>query len=256
MEEEFAGKRVLVTGGTRGIGAAVSRRFADAGAQVISAARSEPAEPAPGLFVRADASTVEGTDTIARFAVDELGGIDVLVHNLGASLHRDGGLLGYDDAAWQAMFDTNLFAAVRIDRALLPSMLAQGAGVIVHVSSVAWRLPGPELATYGAAKAALTYYSKSLSAAFADKGIRVNTLTPGYIDTSGAHQREERLALDAGIDIAAARQSIMSGLGGIPLGRAGQPEEVAEVVAFLASGRSSYLVGAELIVDGGVTRTV
>jgi NAD(P)-dependent dehydrogenase (short-subunit alcohol dehydrogenase family) len=252
--KEFAGQRVLVTGGTRGIGAAVSRRFADAGAQVISAARSEPAEPVPGRFVRADASTAEGAAEIARFAVEELGGVDVLVHNLGASLY-DGGVLDFDDDAWQRTFDTNLFAAVRIDRALLPGMLAQGAGTIVHVSSVAWRLPGA-VPAYGAAKSALTHYSKSLAAEFADRGIRVNTLTPGYIDTNGAHEREAQVARDAGIDIAAARQSIMDGIGGIPLGRAGRPEEVAEAIAFLASARSSYLVGAELIVDGGVTRTM
>jgi NAD(P)-dependent dehydrogenase (short-subunit alcohol dehydrogenase family) len=256
MTKEFTGKRVVVTGGTRGIGAAVSRRFADAGAQVISVARSAPAEPVPGLFVAADASTTEGVATIARFATAELGGVDVLVHNLGSSLHREGGILGFDDESWQLMFDTNLFAAVRIDRALLPAMVAQGGGAIVHVSSVSWRLPGPESAAYGAAKAALTYYSKSLSAAFADKGIRVNTLTPGYIDTSGAHEREAQVAAAAGIDVAGARQSIMDDLGGIPLGRTGRPEEVAEAIAFLASERSSYLVGAELIVDGGITRSI
>lgn len=254
--KEFAGKRVVVTGGTRGIGAAVSRRFADAGAQVISAARSKPADPVPGLFVRADAGTAEGAAAIAQFAIGELGGADVLVHNLGSSLHREGGLLALDDDAWQSMFDINLFAAVRIDRALLPAMLAQGAGVIVHVSSVAWRLPGPGLPAYGAAKAALTYYSKSLSAAYADKGIRVNTLTPGYIDTSGAHERETELARAAGTDQEAARRSIVEGLGGIPIGRRGHPEEIAETVAFLASDRSSYLVGAELVVDGGITRSM
>jgi NAD(P)-dependent dehydrogenase (short-subunit alcohol dehydrogenase family) len=108
----------------------------------------------------------------------------------------------------------------------------------------------------GTAKSALTHYSKGLASTYAGRGIRVNTLTPGYIATSGAHDREARVAKDAGVDLAAARQAIIDGLGGIPIGRTGAPAEVAEVIAFLASEKSSYLVGAELIVDGGVTHTM
>ena len=163
-EKEFAGRRVLVTGGTRGMGRAVADLLAGAGASVVTTARSMPADGAPGgLFVPADVSTPEGTATIAGYTLDRLGGVDVVVHTAGASLSRSGGVLALDDDAWQRNLDVNLLAAVRLDRALLPSLLAQRSGVIIHVSSAQWRRPDGTAPAYAAAKAALTNYSKGLA---------------------------------------------------------------------------------------------
>ena len=122
----------------------------------------ETADGAPGgLFVPADVSTPEGTATIAGYTLDRLGGVDVVVHTAGASLSRSGGVLALDDDAWQRNLDVNLLAAVRLDRALLPALLAQRSGVIIHVSSAQWRRPDGTAPAYGAAKAALTNYSKA-----------------------------------------------------------------------------------------------
>src|ERR1051325_9851575 len=122
---EFQGKRAVVTGGTQGIGEAIARRLAAAGATVLTAARSVPEREGPGLFVQADLSTPEGIARLAREALDRLGSIDILINTLGGSSSPAGGVLVVTDQHWQQDFDLNLFSAVRLDRALLPSMLAQ-----------------------------------------------------------------------------------------------------------------------------------
>src|SRR5690349_9822816 len=139
---EFAGKRVFVTGGSKGVGEAIVRRFAAGGATVGTAARSPLLEGnAAKLFVQADLSTRDGVDRIIREVLDNFGSLDVLVHNAGGSAAPGGGALVLADADWQAAFDMNLFAAVRLDRGFLPSMLDKGAGVIIHVSSIQRTLP-------------------------------------------------------------------------------------------------------------------
>jgi len=255
--EEFAGKVVLVTGGTMGAGEATIRHFAAAGARVITAARSKPAAELPAMFVAADLSTRAGIDTLARFANDNASGIDIVVHVLGGSKSPGGGFAALDDATWQAELDLNLMPAVRLDRALVPAMIARGSGVVIHVSSIQRRLPLYESTTaYAAAKAAVSAYSKALSKELGPKGVRVTSVAPGWIYTSAAEAMVSRIAQAGGVDEAAARQSILDALGGIPIGRPAWPEEVAALIAFLASDRAASIHGAEYTIDGGTVPVV
>lgn len=175
---------------------------------------------------------------------------------MGGSSTPTGGVLKQSDADWQQTFETNLFAAVRLDRGLLPSMLKQGYGVIIHVTFIQRRFPGENTMAYSAAKAALTNYSKGLATELAPKGIRVNTVAPGFTETKAAEEFIKRMAQSLGTDYDGARQALMDSLGGIPIGPTARPEEVAELVAFLVSDRASYIIGAEHTIDGGIIRTI
>ncbi len=255
---EFAGKRVLVTGGTKGAGEAIVRRFASGGARTATSARSEPPSGgASDLFVPADLTTPEGVERLASAVAETFGGVDILIHCLGGSSTPGGGFAAATEGFWQKELNLNLLAAVRLDRLLVPGMIERGSGVVIHVSSIQRRLPLHESTIpYAAAKAALVNYSKALSKELGPQGIRVNTVSPGWIMTTAADRMVQRLAESGGTSEDTARQGIMDALGGIPIGRPAWPEEIAELVAFLASDRAASIHGAEYVIDGGTVPTV
>lgn len=253
----LAHKRILVTGGTKGVGAAVTATLADAGARVMAVARSLPDAPHPGVLYRpADLMSAAGCAAAAQEAMLALGGIDILVNSLGGSSSPGGGFQALDDGAWANELNQNLMAAVRLDRALIPAMLAQGAGVVLHVTSIQHVLPLPDSTTaYAAAKAALSTYSKALSKEVTPRGVRVVRVSPGWVETEASVAFAERIAAQAGTDYAGGKAIIMQGLGGIPLGRPARPQEVADLIAFLASERASAITGTEYVIDGGTVPT-
>ncbi len=255
---QLQGLRALVTGGTRGVGAAVVEGLHAAGVQVMTTARSVPEPLIEGVvYVAADLSTAEGAAHVAQSVLQRWGGVDILVNVLGGSSAPGGGFAALDDAQWCKELNQNLMPAVRIDRALLPAMLARGSGVIVHVSSIQRLLPLPESTiAYAAAKAALSTYSKALSKEVTPKGVRVLRVSPGWIETEASVALAERLAAQAGTDYEGGKRIIMQSLGGIPLGRPARPQEVADLITFLVSPRAGSISGSEHLIDGGTVPTV
>ena len=253
---ELTGRRALVTAGTKGIGSAVVEVLHNAGATVVATARAIPADTPTGVqYIAADITTAAGCATVAQGVLDRVGGIDILVNVLGGSNAPAGGFAALDDETWAKELNLNLMPAVRLDRALLPSMLAQHAGVIVHVTSIQHELPLPESTTaYAAAKAALSTYSKALSKEVSPN-VRVVRVSPGWVETEAAVALAERLAKEAGTDYEGGKQIIMKSLGGIPLGRPARPREVADLIAFVISPRAGAITGTEYVIDGGTVPT-
>ncbi len=254
---EFAGKRLVISGGTRGLGRATVDRFVAGGARVITAARGK-IEPIEGVeFVSADLTSAEGSELLAKTALQRMGGVDIVAHVIGGSASPGGGFLALTDEHWLAELNLNLLATVRLDRLLAPQMIERGAGTIVHVTSIQSILPLPESTTgYAAAKAALRTYSKAISRELGPKGVRVNAVSPGWIMTESSVAMLERLQAANGGTVEDARKVVLDALGGIPLGRAAEPREVADLIAYLASERAAAIHGAEFIIDGGTVRTV
>ena len=245
MDLGLRGKVAVVTGASRGIGRAIARRLAEEGVGVAICARGEPALREAEAELRArsvpvyaavcdvmDAAALDGFLESARAA---LGRVDILVNN------PSGLSLADDEAAWQSTRNVDLLAAVRASWKVVPWMAAAGGGAIVHISSIAGLESTGFPPAYCAAKAALVSHSKSLAVALAPKKIRVNTVAPGSIEFAGGLWAQ-------------ARQSNPDFYGAllqtIPWGRMGTPEEVADVVAFLASERASWVTGVCLAVDG------
>ena len=254
---EFADKRVLVSGGTKGLGRATVERFLAGGARVITAARAIKDTIDGVEYVEADLTTPEGGEALAKAAVERLGGIDILVHVVGGSASPAGGFLALTDEHWLSELNLNLLATVRLDRLLIPQMIERGAGAVVHITSIQSVLPLPEATTaYAAAKAALRTYSKSISRELGPKGVRVNVVSPGWIMTESSVDLLKRLQAANGGTIEEARQVVLDSLGGIPIGRPADPHEVADLIAYLASGRAAAIHGAEFVIDGGTVPTV
>jgi NAD(P)-dependent dehydrogenase (short-subunit alcohol dehydrogenase family) len=255
---QLTGQRALVTGGTKGLGAALVQSLREVGAQVMTTARSAPERPVEGVtYVQADLTTAEGVNQLARAVNERWGGVDILINSVGGSTAPTGGFAALDDSVWLSELNLNLLSAVRLDRALLPAMLARGSGVVLHVTSIQRVLPLPESTTaYAAAKGALSTYSKSLSKEVTPKGVRVLRVSPGWIETEASVAFAERMGAEAGTDYEGGKRMVMDWLGGIPVGRPATPKEVADLITFLVSPRAASVAGSEHVIDGGTVPTV
>lgn len=240
------GQKTIVTGGTKGIGRAIALTFAKEGAHVVivgtDATKGKEvvdeihACGATGSFLQLDVSNYEQAGERIKATVEEMGRIDVLVNNAGIT--RDGLLLRMSEQDWDQVIDVNLKSCYTLCQAVLRPMMKQRSGSIVNISSVVGLTGNPGQVNYAASKAGMIGLSKALAREVASRNIRVNCIAPGFVET-------------------AMTKEIMEGhkdklLASIPMGRVGQPEEIAQAVLFLSSSMSSYVTGQVLAVDGGM----
>ncbi|QRP50669.1 oxidoreductase [Amycolatopsis sp. FDAARGOS 1241] len=257
MDLRLHGKTALVTGASRGIGLAVTRTLVEEGVRVVASARNVDGDlkELPVEAVSVDLATPEDAARVVDEAVARVGGIDILVNNVGAARPRPGGFASVTDDDWLATINLDLMSAVRTTRAALPSLLER-RGTIVTVCSVNATLPDPLVIDYSAAKAACLSFFKSLSKEVGARGVRVNTVSPGPVATDlwlgkGGVADTVGGAMGAQPGEVAAKAATDS-----VTGRFTRPEEVADLVAFLASDRVGNLTGTDTIVDGGLTQTI
>jgi NAD(P)-dependent dehydrogenase (short-subunit alcohol dehydrogenase family) len=263
MDLQLTGKIAIVTGASKGVGLAITRTLLQEGARVVAASRrSSPELDALAgeslVHVPVDLMDPEAPGHVVTRAVEVFGGLDILVNNAGGpppgvTLPRTS-FLDASDAEWRAMFEFNLFSAVRAIRAAIPVLLARGGGAIVNISSGTARQPSPINVDYGAAKAGLSNLTKVLSGEFGPRGIRVNTVSPGpvrtawWTDPGGV---ADIIAAQAGTDRDTVMDRLAPELMNLTTGRLVEPQEIADVVALLVSPRSANTTGAEFVVDSG-----
>ena len=259
MDLELGGKVAVVTGASKGIGLAVVRTLAAERATVVAGARTVDA--LAGLdgvtALEVDLAQPGGPETLVAHAVERHGRVDVLVNNVGRVHLRLDGFLATSDADFETSLQINFFAALRATRAALAAMLAQGAGAIVNVVSVnAFFHPDGLVIDYGAAKAALLNVAKALSQELGPKGIRINSVSPGQVETDlwlGDHGVAATIGAATGVDTATVRDQAMAA---IATGRFSTAQEVATLVALLASPRTANVTGANYVIDGGLVKTL
>ena len=253
IKVDLQGKRALVTGGTKGIGKAIADELAQAGATVIVSARNQPNDGNNKYhFIQADFTNPDQVSVLEHELTEKFGGIDILINNVGGLTTPGGGFSTLTDQHWENELQLNLLSAIRIDRMMLPKMIAQKSGVIIHISSVAGKQPLWNLnMAYAVSKAALNSYSKTLATELASKGVRVLTVSPGATKTPPMEKFITDYATSAGITVEEAFQQLLAQTGGIPMGRMAEPEEVASLVHFLVSPSAAYLTGTNYAIDGG-----
>lgn len=263
VELNLTEKVAVVTGGSKGIGLAVAEAFGREGARVVVGSRTETPELAAlrerfdVAFHPVDLADADAADALIQEAAARHGRIDVLVNNVGATSPRSS-FLDVDDAAWERALNMTFLSAVRASRASLPHLLAHGEGAIVNISSINARLPFPMVVDYSAAKAALSNLTKALSEEFAPRGVRVNAVAPGPVRTpfwTAPGAFADTVAAGTGGTAKEALDEVVPQQMGISTGRITEPQEVADLVVFLASPRAGNITGAEFVIDGGQIKT-
>lgn len=255
--KELTGKVALVTGGTKGIGKAIADELAALGATVIISARSRPDANPGHAFIAADLSKPEDSKGLANKIIEEYGGLDILINNVGGTSAPAGGFSVLSDQDWENDLQLNLLAAIKLDRSLVPLMIERSSGVVIHISSLNGKLPlYASNFSYGVTKAALNNYSKALANEVASKGVRVITVSPGMVKTTAMESFLHSYGSTIGKNLDETAQLIMDSLGGVPLNRLAQPEEIANLIGFLVSPKASYITGSNVVIDGGTIPTV
>ena len=258
MDIDLTGRTAVVTGGSKGIGLAVARGLAASGARVVAGARSASAEiEALASHNQVTFAAVDLADPAAPARLIELAGdrVDILVNNVGSARARPGGFLSISDEDWATSLALNLLAAVRVTRAALPGMMAAGSGSIVMTCSVNARLPDPAVLDYSAGKAALASFAKALSKEVGPHGIRVNTVSPGPVATDLWLGSDGVAATVSQATGAKAAEVQGQAAGATITGRFSQPEEIADLILYLASDRSANITGSDFTIDGGLVPT-
>jgi NAD(P)-dependent dehydrogenase (short-subunit alcohol dehydrogenase family) len=266
MDLGLRGRVAIVTGGSKGIGLATVKTLIEEGGYVVAASRNSSPDLAaldsPSLVhVPVSLLDADAPDLVVDRAVQTFGGLDILVNNAGGPppgvvLPR-GPFLDGTDEDWRAIFDFNLYTAVRMTRAALPHLLARGGGAIVNVSTALVRQPATNNYEYAAAKAALTHVGKALSEEFGPRGVRVNTVSPGVVRTPWWTDEggvADVIAGQAGMSAADVLDKMLPDVLRLTTGRFVEPQEVADVIALLCSPRSGSTTGADFVVDGGLLK--
>jgi 3-oxoacyl-[acyl-carrier protein] reductase len=260
VELGLEGRRAIVTGAIRGIGRAIADALAAEGARVLLCARSQTdldtaaAGLAGAATLAVDVTADGAAEAIVAAAQRELGGVDIVVNNAGTALPKPLPVLDAED--WRRAWELNFLAAARLSIAAAPVMAAGGGGRLVHVASISGREPDPHFAPYSAAKAALLNLSTSLAQAFGPQGVLSSCVVPGITLTELVQDNADAAAAaGAGADADDVVAKMLR-RHRVPMGRFGQPEEVADAVVFLCSARASWINGATLEVDGGTLRSV
>jgi NAD(P)-dependent dehydrogenase (short-subunit alcohol dehydrogenase family) len=262
MDLQLTDKVVVITGASSGIGLVATNLFLAQGAKVVGASRGidalERIQNDKLIAVPADLSKREGAESVIQTAMDAFGSIDILINNVGIAPIRSG-FLPIEDEEWENVLDTNFMSMVRVTRVALPYMIQQQKGSIVSISSEVGQLPDAMLPDYSVSKAAMLSLSKSIAQEFGPQGIRSNVVSPGPTRTPLWDRPDgfaDGLATTFSMEKEAAIEHFAKNVRALPLGRLGTAEEVAAVIAFVASDQASFVTGSEYMVNGGSLKQI